>query len=90
MADAVLNTNEENREVFTTIVNVESCEEAGPTICSIEAVTPDRNVAITVRFMYDSASSFWTDLIVLMSMDGKCARRHKLSKHLPLSMNFSR
>jgi len=58
MADAVLNTNDENKEVLTTIVNTESPEAAGFTICSIEAVTPDRKVAITVRLAYDSASSF--------------------------------
>lgn len=58
MADAVLSTMDENKDVFVIIDVAEFPEVAGPTICNTEAVTPDRNVAITVRLTYDSASSF--------------------------------
>lgn len=58
-ADAVLATNEENKQVLTAMANTECPDIVGPTITSTEAVTLERKVEIKVRLTYFSLSTFW-------------------------------
>ena len=65
----MLNTKDENNAVLTATANRDSPEVVGPTICRVEAVTPERKVEMTVRSVYALVSSLCTNLMVFTSLN---------------------